>query len=75
LECNKKRTVRFKEGKKAVILNLFMVDTQEEKWLRIKQVGQTGIVKVTNIKDVSEDFKITSIVNVQRNRKSRYDII
>jgi superfamily II DNA or RNA helicase len=41
------RTVRAKEGKDALIINLFSKDTQEERWLNKRQDGTKDIITIS----------------------------
>lgn len=43
------RAIRFKEGKTAIIINLYLLDTQDEKWLRKRQSKSANISWVYNI--------------------------
>ena len=43
------RTVRAKEGKEALIINLYSKDTQEQRWLEKRQKG------TKNVTEISED--------------------
>ena len=40
------RTVRAKEGKDAIIINLYSLGTQEETWLEKRQKGTKGVQHV-----------------------------
>lgn len=46
------RSVRYEEDKIALIVNLYHVDTQEEKWLHKRQKGQKNIFWVDSVEDV-----------------------
>lgn len=49
------RGIRVKEGKHSLVINLYMVDSQEEKWLKSKQVGAkvSWVTTVDEIHDIS----------------------
>jgi len=46
------RAIRFVEGKVGYIVNLYMPDTQDEKWLRKRQKNSTNIQYVQSLEDV-----------------------
>lgn len=46
------RSLRFIEGKTAKIINLYIPDTQDEKWLKSRQRGDPGIHWITEIKEI-----------------------
>jgi superfamily II DNA or RNA helicase len=48
------RTVRLQEGKVAIFVNLYVPDTQEEKWVTSRTEGQ-DVRWITDIEDVSLD--------------------
>lgn len=57
------RAIRFQPGKKAYIINLYIKDTQDEKWLRERQKSNTNIVV---LKDVDELIsKLTGVNNCE----------
>lgn len=47
------RTVRTKEGKEALIINLYMLGSQEEKWLKEKQKDKKGIIWIQEIEELA----------------------
>jgi superfamily II DNA or RNA helicase len=46
-------------SKKALNINLYMKGTQEEKWLRAKQIGRRGIRYVDSVDQISINHKIS----------------
>lgn len=51
------RGIRKKEGKHAIVINLYMLDSQEETWLKSKQKEQNNI---TWVNDVDEIYDIST---------------
>lgn len=47
--------------KNAIIVNLYIKDSQEEKWLREKQRGKTGIKWINSISEISTQSEIFDI--------------
>ena len=45
----------------AVIVNLYIIDTQEEKWLREKQRGTEGIIWITSVDEITMDLDLFNI--------------
>ena len=48
------RGIRFKEGKIALIINIYIKNTQEEHWLKTKQQGLKPAIDITNVKEIPE---------------------
>lgn len=46
------RALRFKEGKRAIIVNLYLMDTQDEAWLKKRQKGETHIRWITTLEEI-----------------------
>jgi superfamily II DNA or RNA helicase len=46
------RALRFLPNKKAIIVNLYIKDTQEESWLKRRQKGETNIRWIEDINDI-----------------------
>lgn len=46
------RSIRFKEGKTGIIINLYVPDTQDEKWLRKKQKSTPNIFWVASVAEI-----------------------
>lgn len=46
------RALRFKEGKKAIIINLYFIDTQDEAWLKKRQKGETKVRWITKLEEI-----------------------
>lgn len=46
------RAIRFKEGKTGVIINLYLKDTQDEKWLKKRQTKSANIEWVHSIEEL-----------------------
>ncbi len=53
------RAIRFQEGKKAFIINLYIKNTQDEKWLRKRQEKNTNTVTLEGVDDLL--YKIAGI--------------
>jgi superfamily II DNA or RNA helicase len=49
------RAIRFVEGKEAVVVNLYIKDSQDEKWLRKRQAKNTNIVWINSIKQLGDE--------------------
>ena len=47
------RGVRAKDGKNAIIINLYMMESQEEKWLKGKQKDKNGIIWIRNVSELN----------------------
>lgn len=47
------RAVREKEGKEALIVNLYMINSQEEKWLKEKQRDKKGVIWIQEIEELT----------------------
>ena len=46
------RAIRFQEGKRGLIINLYLKDTQDEKWLRARQSKATNVNWVNSLEDI-----------------------
>jgi superfamily II DNA or RNA helicase len=46
------RTVRYKEGKSAIIVNVYLKGTQEERWLANKQKGQKPAIRIDKVEEI-----------------------
>lgn len=46
-------------AKHALVVNLYMIGTQEEKWLKDKQKGKQGILWVTSIDDINLENQLS----------------
>lgn len=46
------RAIRYQEGKTAVIINVYIKDTQDERWLRARQKKSTNIIHVNSIEEI-----------------------
>lgn len=46
------RAIRYQEGKTAVIINIYIKDTQDERWLRARQKKSTNIIHVNSIQEI-----------------------
>lgn len=46
------RAIRFQQGKTGYIVNLYVKDTQEEKWLRSRQKSSVNIIALQDIDDL-----------------------
>lgn len=46
------RAIRYQEGKTAVIINVYIKDTQDERWLRARQKKSTNITHVSSIEEI-----------------------
>jgi hypothetical protein len=46
------RILRYIEGKKAKLFNLYLIDTQDESWLKRRQKGDTNIKWITSLKEI-----------------------
>lgn len=62
------RAIRFVEGKVGYIINLYMPDTQDEKWLRARQKKSINVEFQQSIDDV-----LYTIAGVQAETDSNYD--
>lgn len=51
------RAIRYKEGKQAIIFNLFIENTKEEHWLRLRQKGMPNINWITNVEDIDYETR------------------
>lgn len=47
------RAIRYVEGKTALVVNLYIPDTQDEKWLRKRQVKATRIEWISSVDQIS----------------------
>lgn len=47
------RAIRFEEGKLGVIINLYLKDTQDEKWLKKRQSKSTSVQYVHSFQEIS----------------------
>ena len=47
------RAIRFREGKLGVVVNLYLKDTQDEKWLKKRQAKSTGVQYINSFQEVS----------------------
>ncbi len=47
------RSLRFIEGKTAKIINIYIKNTQDEKWLKARQKGDSGIIWIDKIEDLN----------------------
>lgn len=48
------RGVRAKEGKHSLVINLYMIDSQEEKWLKSKQGMNTKVSWIKKVQDIHD---------------------
>lgn len=46
------RAIRYQEGKHAVIINVYIKDTQDERWLKARQKKSTNIIHVNSIEEI-----------------------
>jgi superfamily II DNA or RNA helicase len=46
------RAIRFQEGKTGYIVNLYVKDTQDEKWLRSRQKSSVNIIALNDVNDL-----------------------
>jgi superfamily II DNA or RNA helicase len=46
------RALRFIKGKKAILVNLYVKNTQEETWLNNRQRGETNVVWIDSVDDI-----------------------
>lgn len=46
------RGLRYKEGKRTIIVNLYFMDTQDEAWLKKRQKGETNIRWITEMEEI-----------------------
>jgi len=56
------RAIRYSDGKLGMIINLYIKNTQDEKWLKARQKKNENIVYVKNIDEINEivnDLKLT----------------
>lgn len=47
------RAIRFRQGKLGVIVNLYLKDTQDEKWLKKRQTKSTSVQYVNSLQEIS----------------------
>lgn len=52
-------------AKKAIVVNLYIIDSQEEKWLKEKQKGKQGIVWVNSIEQINLQQLTINLANVE----------
>jgi superfamily II DNA or RNA helicase len=50
------RAIRYQEGKTAVIINIYIKDTQDERWLRARQKKSTNIIHVNSIQEIKDNL-------------------
>jgi superfamily II DNA or RNA helicase len=53
------RAIRFKQGKKATVVNLYIKDSQDEKWLKKRQAKNSNIVWINTIKQLGDEKATT----------------
>jgi len=54
------RAIRHQEGKHAVIINIYIKGTQDERWLRARQKKSTNIVHVNSIQEIVDRLQGTA---------------
>ena len=62
------RAIRFAPGKTGLIVNLYIKDTQDEKWLRNRQKKTINATHVDSIKQIKEALSQASLnyLNVEQ---------
>lgn len=50
------RAIRFKEDKTAIIVNLYLIDTQEEKWLRKRMKGSEEAYWIDDLANIDYEY-------------------
>ncbi len=53
------RAIRFQEDKISIIINLYVKDTQDERWLSKRQSGSANIIYVNSIDEIKEHISGT----------------
>lgn len=58
------RAIRFQEGKLAIIVNIYIKDSQDERWLKARQQKSTNILYVNTIQEIKDvlDGKISDTI-------------
>ena len=71
------RAIRYQEGKTAVIINIYIKDTQDERWLRARQKKSTNIIHVNSIQEIKDNLsqrEISADGNSDPAGSGRYDL-
>ncbi len=63
------RVIRFKEGKIALFINLYVKNTKDEEWLRMRQMKSTNIYWIDDIDQISTERPKIKVGISNRKRK------
>lgn len=66
------RAIRYQEGKQAIIVNVYIKDTQDERWLKARQKKSTNILYVNSIEEIQQYVQGIDIVSDNSISQGRY---